>query len=135
MDYLNYHKKSTITETILSSHVETKNNLSDQFTIERKKQVFTILAVYTMSLVIRVILLIVSIFIESSDLIKCQEMDGIYIITSDYFMGQFMLIMIEVNQLLPHIIIPLAVFMVPMKTKTKKLNIYTENLSLDTYDD
>ena len=69
LEYLNYHKKSTITETILSSHVETKNNLSDQFTIERKKQVFTILAVYTISLVIRVILLVVSIFIESSDLI------------------------------------------------------------------
>ena len=62
-------------------------------------------------------------------------MEGIYIITSDYFLGQFMLIMIEVNQLLPHIIIPLAVFMVPMKTKTKKLNIDTENLSLSTYDD
>jgi hypothetical protein len=62
-------------------------------------------------------------------------MEGIYIITSDYFLGQFMLILIEVNQLLPHIIIPLAVFMVPMKAKTKKLNIDTENLSLSTYDD
>lgn len=62
-------------------------------------------------------------------------MEGIYIVTSDYFLGQFMLIMIEFNQLLPHIIIPLAVFMVPMKTKTKKLNIDTENLSLSTYED
>lgn len=52
-------------------------------------------------------------------------MEGIYIITSDYFLGQLMLIMIEVNQLLPHIIIPLAVFIVPMKTKTKKVNIDT----------
>jgi hypothetical protein len=71
LNYLSYHNKSTITETILSSHIETKN-LSDQFTIERKKQVFTILAVYTISLFIRVLLLIVSVFIESSDLVKCQ---------------------------------------------------------------
>lgn len=121
--FLSVQKQSTLTETILSKQIENKNTLSDQFTIERRKQVFTVLAIYTVSLVIRVMLLLVAVFIEDTDLVQCQELDGIFIVTSDYVLGQIVLISIEINQLLPHLIIPLAVFIVPMKSKHRKVQI------------
>lgn len=47
-------------------------------------------------------------------------------------MGQAVLVLIEINQLLPHLIIPLAVFVVPMKSKTKRLYFETDQKSLSS---
>jgi hypothetical protein len=54
-------------------------------------------------------------------------------VTSDYVLGQLMLVMIEVNQLLPHLIIPLALFTVPMKSKRKLINFGIDSTSLSSY--
>lgn len=104
---------------MLSDHISIKNSLSDQFTIERKKQIYAVMIIYGLSLLIRTFLLIISISIEDSDLVQCENVEGIMIITSDYFLGQLVLILIEINQLLPHIIIPIAIFVVPMRSKNK----------------
>lgn len=56
---------------MLSEHISVGKSLSDQFTIERKKQIFAVLIIYSISLVIKIVLLIITIFIEDSDLIEC----------------------------------------------------------------
>lgn len=115
MDILNVRKKSSTTETMLSACIDSRKSLSDQFITDRKKQITAVISFYTLSLVIRTFLLFVSIFIEDSDLIQCQNLEDTVIITSDYFLGQFVLVLIEINQLLPHLVIPLAIFIIPMR--------------------
>lgn len=83
--------------------------------------------IYAISLLIRTFLLIISISIDDSDLLECENSEGIMIITSDYFLGQLVLILIEINQLLPHIIIPIAIFVVPMKSKNKTQSLIVVN--------
>ena len=52
-----------------------------------------------------------------------MECEGVYILTSDQALGQFMLILIEINQLIPHLIIPIALYIIPIKNTRKSTEL------------
>lgn len=57
------------------------------------------------------------------DLFDCVQEEGVYIITSDFAIGQIVLIFAEVNQLLPHVVIPIAMYVVPLQKITRSKSI------------
>jgi hypothetical protein len=63
------------------------------------------------------VLLFVSLF---NDYFDCNDCEGVFIITSDYSFGQFILVLVEINQLIPHIIIPIALYIVPIQRGGRK---------------
>lgn len=84
-----------------------------------------VLIVYVASLVIRLLVSIFTIFMWD-DLFDCSQVDGVYIITSDYASGQVILIFSEINQLLPHVVIPIAMYVIPLRRMTKTKDIKLE---------
>jgi hypothetical protein len=41
------------------------------------------------------------------------------IITSDLIIGQIILVIVEINQLIPHLVIPIALYVIPAKVSRK----------------
>ena len=78
--------------------------------------------------------MVISYLEVDSDLIQCEQYDSVYIVTSDYIFGQIILVIIEINQLLPHLIIPVALVIVTARAKRKRsmLVIVILYLSKDT---
>jgi hypothetical protein len=58
---------------------------------ERKKQIVLVLATYVVSLLIRLIVSVATIFMWD-DIFDCNQVDNAFIITSDYAAGQIILI-------------------------------------------
>lgn len=73
-----------------------------------------VLSVYVISLVLRFFISMVTIFLWDT-LFNCDQIDSVYILTSDTVSGQLVLIFSEVNQLLPHVVIPIAMYVVPLQ--------------------
>lgn len=58
-----------------------------------------------------------------------------YILTSDKFWGQFLLVLIEVNQLIPHLIIPVALFVIPVGNLRKSHKVDLQETLIEEDDD
>lgn len=93
---------------------------------ERKKQIVIVLIAYSISLLLRGSILLLTYVLR--DLFQCEECEGVYILTSDYGFGQFLLILIEINQLIPHIVIPVALYIVPFQ----KMNRSSKDYNLES---
>ncbi len=78
-----------------------------------------VLVTYIFSLIIRLIVSIVTIFMWD-DFFDCSQVENAFIITSDYALGQVVLIFAEINQLLPHVVIPIAMYVVPLQKMSRK---------------
>lgn len=100
---------------------------------ERKKQIILVLSAYTLSLLLRGLVLIFN--IDWSSYFVCIECDGIYILTSDQFWGQFLLVLIEINQLIPHLIIPIAMFVIPVGKLRQNNKIDLQETLIDDDED
>lgn len=87
--------------------------MSDTYIRERKKQIRIVLVAYTVSLVLRLVVLLIDHFLK--DYFECEEVEGVVIITSSSLFGQAVLCLIEINQLIPHVIIPVALYVVPLQ--------------------
>lgn len=61
----------------------------------------------------------------------CTEYNDVYILTSDLIWGQFLLVLIEINQLIPHLIIPVALFIIPAGKLSNKDKITLEKTLID----
>lgn len=78
-----------------------------------------VLVTYIFSLVIRLVVSIVTIFMWD-DFFDCTLIDNAFIITSDYAFGQVILTFAEINQLLPHVVIPIAMYVVPLQRMSRR---------------
>lgn len=54
--------------------------------------------------------------------------------TSDQFWGQFLLVLIEINQLIPHLIIPIAMFVIPVGKLRQNNKIDLQETLIDDED-
>lgn len=81
---------------------------------ERMKQIRIVLFAYIISLFVRFILSILTIFFLNK-LFKCVRIENVSIITSVSGFGQALLVIGEINQLLPHIVIPIAMYLIPLR--------------------
>lgn len=79
------------------------------------------LIAFSASLVLRGVVLIFSINWDS--FIQCDFIEDVYIITSDQFIGQFILILIEINQLIPHLVIPIALYIIPVRKRRLSVDL------------
>lgn len=79
------------------------------------------LIAYTISLILRGFVLIFN--LAYGDYIDCTECEGIKIITSDYAIGEIVLVIIEINQLIPHLIIPIALYVIPVRRNRKSTDV------------
>lgn len=70
------------------------------------------------------------------DIFDCNQVDNAFIITSDYAAGQIILIFAQINQLLPHVVIPIAMYVVPLqKASRKNKDIMLEQALIDEDED
>ena len=103
--------------------------ISDTYIKERKNQIKLVLGGYTISLVLRA--LVLGFNIDFDNYFTCTDFDGIYILTSDQFMGQLLLVLIEINQLIPHLIIPIAFFIIPVSRHSNRNNVDLQETLLE----
>ncbi len=82
------------------------------------------LGAYTLSLFLRAFVLIFNLAV-SDDMFTCVDCETVKIITSDYFIGQFVLVIVEINQLIPHLVIPVALYVIPVRKlrRTSDINL------------
>lgn len=87
------------------------------------------LVAYIISLLLRLFVSLVTIiFLEK--LFTCTRIDGVSIITSDSASGQIVLVISEFNQLLPHIVIPIAMYLVPLRKMRRRNSSFVLNTKL-----
>jgi hypothetical protein len=79
-----------------------------------------VLSAYTVSLILRGAVLIFNLN-ETDGYFECTDCEGVTILTSDYFLGQLVLVVVEINQLIPHLVIPIALYVIPVK-KRRSIN-------------
>ena len=84
------------------------------------KQIKIVLAAYIISLTLRVMVSL-STFLFNDYLFECEIVDDVSIITSNKALGQIVLVISEFNQLLPHIVIPIAMYLVPLR-RLRRIN-------------
>jgi hypothetical protein len=53
------------------------------------------------------------------------------IITSDDPLGQIVLYIVEINQLIPHLIIPVALYVIPFKKNRKSTEVFLEETLIE----
>lgn len=82
------------------------------------------LAAYTVSLILRGAILIFN--IAFSDCFECNTYDDVKIITSDYLLGQIVLVIVEINQLIPHLVIPIALYVIPIESNRRSTEVFLE---------
>lgn len=87
---------------------------------EKVKQIKIVLTAYVISLFLRVMVSL-STFLFNDYLFECDRVDGVSIITSEKPIGQIVLVISEFNQLLPHIVIPIAMYLVPFR-RLRRIN-------------
>lgn len=100
------------------------SSASDQYVNERKKQIWLVLLAYTSSVILRGVILLMTSLLD--DYFECSSCEGIYILTSDNAIGQFLLVLIELNQLIPHVVIPVALYVIPVKTVKHTIKLEEE---------
>lgn len=89
---------------------------------------------YTISLILRLIFTIVT-FILFKQIFCCRNEQGIYILTSDYLIGQILLILESLDQLLPHIVIPFAMYVIPLRKMSASMIVIDSEKEDDSDDD
>lgn len=104
--------------------------VSDQYIRERKKQIKLVLGAYTISLFLRAFVLTFNLAADDN-MFTCVDCESVKIITSDYFIGQFVLIIVEVNQLIPHLVIPVALYVIPFKKLRRTSDINLQETLID----
>lgn len=119
---ISYKQQEQKDELRLSTDHMLFKPVSDQYAKERKKQIQLVLAAYTLSLLLRGTVL--GFNFNWDDYFTCTDFEGVYIVTSDRFIGQAMLVLIEINQLLPHLIIPVALYIIPVKRSSKSSDLH-----------
>ena len=129
MDILRNIDKSNQIESSESTESGVMETITDSYIRERKKQIKLVLSAFTISLLLRAIILIFN--INFDDYFICSECEGVFILTSDQAMGQFLLVLIEINQLIPHIIIPIALFVIPVGRQSSGRRIILEQTLLE----
>ena len=107
--------------------------VSDQYIKERKKQIKLVLAAYTVSLVLRASIL--GFNIAFSECFECNTYDDVKIITSDYPLGQVVLVIVEINQLIPHLVIPIALYVIPIKSNRRSTEVFLEETLIEDDDE
>lgn len=57
---------------------------------------------------------------------ECNIIDGVFIITSEQFVGQFILVLAAINELVPHVAIPITMYVVPLRKikRTKSIKLH-----------
>jgi hypothetical protein len=108
--------------------------VSDQYIKERKKQIKLVLAAYTLSLCLRAFVLIFNLTADDS-MFTCVDCQSVKIITSDFWVGQFALVVVEINQLIPHLVIPIALYVIPIKKLRKTLDVNLEETLIEFEDE
>lgn len=73
-----------------------------------------VLLTYFISLLIRLITTVLTIFMWKK-LFSCERIDNSSIITSDHVEGQVILVFQSINELLPHVVIPIAMYVIPLR--------------------
>lgn len=106
----------------------------DIYIKERKKQIYLVLSVFLLSLIFRTALS-VTYTVQGEDFITCSTIDEqIVIITSDSVAGQIVLVIESFNELLPHIVIPIAMYIVPLRKRSKSIRFNSALLDEDEED-
>ncbi len=110
--------------------------MSDQYIRERKKQIKLVLGAYTLSLFLRAFVLIFNLA-SPDDEFTCLDCESAKIITSDFWIGQFVLVIVEINQLIPHLVIPVALYVIPIKKlrKTADIDLHSTLIDFEDQDD
>lgn len=85
---------------------------------------------YTISLFLRAFVLIFNLAADDN-MFTCVDCENVKIITSDYFVGQLVLVIVEVNQLIPHLVIPVALYVIPFKKLSRTSEINLEETLID----
>ena len=101
----------------LSDSLLQLSSIKDQYIQERKKQIKLVLSAFTISLFLRAVVL--GFNFNSDDYFNCFDCEGVKIITSDLVIGQIILVLVELNQLIPHLVIPIALYVIPAKLSRK----------------
>jgi hypothetical protein len=108
--------------------------VSDQYIRERKKQIKLVLAAYTLSLCLRAFILVFNLAADDDEF-TCTDFESVKIITSDYAVGQIVLVIVEINQLIPHLIIPIALYVIPINKLRKTTDVFLKETLIDFEDD
>jgi hypothetical protein len=84
---------------------------TDRYFIERRRQITLILVTYSLTMVLRVVWIVLN--VVYSDDISCTLVQQAYIIDSDTVLGNFILAVNFVIDLLPHVLLPIAMYIIP----------------------
>lgn len=107
--------------------------VSDQYIKERKKQIKLVLVAYTASLLLRAFILVFN--MAFSECFECNTYDDVKIITSDYPLGQVVLVIVEINQLIPHLVIPVALYVIPVRSNRSSTEVFLQDTLLEEDDE
>jgi hypothetical protein len=89
-----------------------------------------VLIAYTVSLFLRGAILIFNLS-KTDEYFECTDCEGVTILTSDYFLGQLVLVVVEINQLIPHLVIPIALFVIPVKKRRSTNDVFLQEMLFD----
>lgn len=91
------------------------------------------LVAYTASLLLRAFILVFN--MAFSECFECNTYDDVKIITSDYPLGQVVLVIVEINQLIPHLVIPIALYVIPIKSNRSSTEVFLQDTLLEEDDE
>lgn len=84
---------------------------SDRYFVERRRQITLILTTYSLTILLRLIWILLN-EIYSDDL-SCTLVEQVYIVDSDTILGNFIIVINFVIDLLPHVLLPIAMYVIP----------------------
>jgi hypothetical protein len=99
---------------------------TDSYFKDRKRQIMLILFSYTLTIILRIIWLILNnVFFD--DNISCSLIDQATVINSDTILGNLILAINSIIELLPHMLLPIALYIIP----SPKIRIRSKNIDLE----
>lgn len=85
--------------------------MEDQYIKQRKKQITIVIFSYSSTIILRILAIILNNIFSSK--IKCTFIDNAFINGSDNFLGQSIIIINSIIELIPHILLPIAMYIIP----------------------
>lgn len=105
-------------------------NQEDRYFRQRKLQIRLILISYSLSMLLRIIWIIMS-ALYSNDNISCTLVDQASILNSPTVLGNAIMTINSISDLIPHFLLPVALYVIPaprfIPQTTESLNLDVEN--------
>lgn len=109
-------KRGMKNKTQVKRSFSSELNEEDRFIKERRRQILLILLAYTVTISLRMVCIIMY-EIQFSKSIECVYVEEVaHVLRSTNGLGQFVLILNQITQTIPHILLPIILYVIPSST-------------------